>query len=174
MSSSPMSQEFASPSHSAANVAGNEEVPARPSRKIISLLDDSPDVKSSSLRERSSATEAATTLTASFVQMLQFEEQKPVFARHAKEYLSTFASYYQESKIILKAKSDSVYCPPNCRVTIPFQPLKRIQRGAACQALVNEITAATGSMNTAAGKLYLRGKVMNNDARKAELIEIFA
>ena len=44
----------------------------------------------------------------------------------------------------------------------------------ACKAFVKELAEATTKLQLSANELYLRGKCMNNKARKQELIEIFA
>ena len=117
--------------------------------------------------------EVATTLTMSFTQTLQFKRQQTIFADFAAKFIASYGDYFHEQKRIIEMKSASA-APKCCSRVIPFQPLESIKETLACSSLQSEIAAATTRLNAEAGALYLRGQLLNNDARKAEAIELFA
>ena len=61
------------------------------------------------------------------------------------------------------------------KVSVPFSPLDVILEGMTCKAFIRELGAeATAKLQLSANEYYLKGKCLNNKARKQELIEIFA
>ena len=117
--------------------------------------------------------EVATALTTSFTKTLQFQTQRTMFADFALTFITVYGDYFHERKRIIDMKSSSA-APKCCSREIPFQPLDRVKEDLACTVLQADIAAATIRLNSEAGSLYLRGLLLNNDARKAEAIKIFA
>jgi len=109
-----------------------------------------------------------------FVCSLQFKEQRSVFTELGGRYLMSFASFYNASKAILKASSDSAYCPPNCTVKWNFQPVKSIEEGAAYKALSTKVDAAIKQFRVQLGKHYVSGLQLNKTAHKNQLVKDMA
>ena len=117
---------------------------------------------------------ASLNLLASYVKTLRFKDQQDTVSDFGTAFLRKFATYYHESKSILVLQGDLTKTPKSCTVSIPFKPLDAISEGMACKAFVKELAEATAKLQLSANEYYLRGKCMNNKARKQELIEIFA
>ena len=166
-----MSTESAShPTEAAiAGTTGSSTQPASPSP-----LDTSPFAASLAPKERIAPLEAATRHIARFVQTLQFADQRSVFNECALAFIKTFATYFCELKNIVKAKGDIEYCPSCCTVNVPFQPLDRVKESPAYHAFATEVADITKKMKLQAGALHLKGRFLNNTARKEELFEILA
>jgi hypothetical protein len=76
-------------------------------------------------------------------------------------------------KKILKAQGEGEsFCPPNCTVKLPFQPIKGVKGDPANLSLANELAALTKETKLPLGKLYLRGLQINNNARKSKFLTI--
>ena len=96
-------------------------------------------------------------------------------ADFAKRFINVYGEYFHERKRTIDMKSASA-TPKlySYSCVIPFQPLEQIKETLACTSLQLDITATTKRLNSKAGSLYLRGLLLNNDARKSEAIELFA
>ena len=117
---------------------------------------------------------AAISLLSSYVKTLRFTDQQTTVSDFGTAYIRKFATYYHESKSILTLQSDPTKTPNSCKVSIPFTPLDVISESMACKAFVKELTAVTEKLQLSANEMYLKGKCLNNRARKQELVEIFA
>lgn len=117
--------------------------------------------------------EAAVNHVESFLQTLRYSDQQRAYKNHALKYLAVFGDYYCESKKIVKALGEGEnYCPPNCTVKLPFQPIEGVKGDAAYLSLANELAAFTKQTKLTLGKFNLRGLTINNQARKTELVRI--
>jgi hypothetical protein len=96
-----------------------------------------------------------------------------MFNDFALKFITVYGEYFHERKRIINMKSSSA-APKCCSREIPFQPLDRVKGDLTCTILQSEIATATIRLNSEVGNLYLRGLLLNNDARKAEAIKIFA
>ena len=117
--------------------------------------------------------EAAVNHVEAFLQTLRYSDQQRAYKNHALKYLTVFGDYYCESKKIVKARGEGEnYCPPNCTVKLPFQPIEGVKGDPAYLSLANELAAFTKQTKLALGKFNLRGLTVNNNARKKELVRI--
>jgi hypothetical protein len=159
-----MSTESASHPAKAAitSVSGSSTQPALPTP-----LDTNPHPASLAPKERIAPMEAATRHIASFVQTLQFADQRSVFNECAMAFIKTFATYFCELKNIVKAKGDIEYCPSCCMVNVPFQPLDRVKESPACHAFATELADNTKKMKLQASALHLKGCILNQQEKRS-------
>jgi hypothetical protein len=118
--------------------------------------------------------QAALLLLSSYMKTLRFKEQQDTFSDFGTAFIRKFATYYHVSKSILVLQDDLMKAPSSCKVSIPFSPLDAISEGMACKAFIRKLAEATAKLQLSAIEYYLKGKCLNNKARKQELIEIFA
>ena len=116
----------------------------------------------------------AISLLSSYVKTLRFTDQQTTVSDFGTAYIRKFATYYHESKSILVLQGDPTKMPNSCKVSIPFIPLDGMSKSMACKAFFKELAAVTEKLQLSASEFYLKGKCLNNQARKKELIEIFA
>ena len=118
--------------------------------------------------------EAGKQLIGRYTQMLPYKDLSTALNDFASKTLINFAEYYRESKSILRAKDDSTYCPASCKVNFSWKATERCMEDTAYQVFSSKKDAAIESMNLQIGKLELEGRVLNNEARKKEVIEDYA
>ena len=109
-----------------------------------------------------------------YLQSLQYKDQRTAINRYAASSLQVYATYYNESKSILKAMEDATYCPNSCKVKINFQPMDIIAKSPAYQALSDKMDDVETRMNTEIGKLWIQGRIQNNNGLKSYQVKLFA
>jgi hypothetical protein len=119
--------------------------------------------------------EAAANHMEAFLQTLRHFNQQHAYRDHALKFITSYGDYYCESKKIAKGQSEGEsYCPPNCMVKLPFQPIVGVKGDTAYQSLANELAASTKETKLSLGKFYLHGLIINNGQRKKELLKVLS
>jgi hypothetical protein len=110
-----------------------------------------------------------------YLQTLQFANQRLVYKDAAFRFLELYATYYRESKNIVKAEKE---CPrtstAHCGCFFNFQPMERAKEDVAYKLLASEADILISTTLSSLGALYIKGLKINNGYRKQELLEILS
>ena len=155
-------------------VSNDPPAPSAEEADLITFIDDNPAPATLNSEGHTSPIAAATEFLEGYLQSLQYKDQRTAVNRYASSALQVFATYYYESKSILKAMEDATYCPSNCKVNINFQPMDIIAKSPAYIALSIQMDDVDKRMNSDIGKLWIQGRIQNNNGLKSYLIWLFA
>jgi hypothetical protein len=170
-----MSDEAALKSLLAPGVVTND-APAQSAEGVDStrLADDDPSPATLTTDSYASPMTAATAVLEGYLQLHLFVDQRTAINNYAAAPLQTYSCYYYKSKSILKVMEDATYCPKNCKVNINFQPLEIIVKSPAYVTLSDKMDDVSKRMNAEIGKLWIQGRVQNNNGLKSYLVRLFA
>jgi hypothetical protein len=115
----------------------------------------------------------ATGLVERYLLTLQCELIANAYREIATEFLSKFATYWNESKSIQKAEQRGKNSWPGyCEVKITLQPTDQVKESMVYKALAATADAASKRLSRDKRDLLHRMKVINNMDRRVELLEI--
>ena len=133
----------------------------------------SPSINVSTLPHQKSPSEVAKELIDAFLPTLRYKNQRAAVKDESYRFLGSFALFYTERKSLSTAMSDPTYCHKSVSGSISLQPLKRVEQGAAYQALAAEAAKVAKQRALSESKLILRVKKLNDAARLKECVECF-
>ena len=125
------------------------------------------------VKNKPSPLQAAKEIVERFLETLQYPDYRLLFGKYAMEYLTLYAEYYCESKVIQKAEENGFHPGArNCGCYLNFQPRERVKESPAYKTLADESSAIISSTVNSLKDLYLKGLELNSKDRKAELMEL--